>query len=205
MCLNAGTADTTICSRAARCLWRIIFTVMFLTVLSAPALAQLSASLDSSVVREAEGDDELLNLSLRIHPPIIETDEDVPMKYDRRMGYPPADRPAFADDEGLSRRCTWSLSQASAHLSAGGGPLTVRVTTGAGCVWQATGGIPWLIIVDGQSGNGSGTVNCVVSPNPGPHERIGAITIGGQVFAVTQKGEAGSVRGRNYSRMSRHN
>jgi hypothetical protein len=43
--------------------------------------------------------------------------------------------------------------------------LTTTITTQAGCPWTATAGAPWLTIVAGQSGSGSGSVRFRVTDN----------------------------------------
>lgn len=85
--------------------------------------------------------------------------------------------------------CTISINPTSGSLPAGATTnLTVAVTTNLPtCAWAATSNATaWLTIAAGASGTGSGTVTYNVAANAGPAVRIGALTIGGQVFTVTQ-------------------
>lgn len=85
--------------------------------------------------------------------------------------------------------CTVGINPTSASPAAGATTnQTVAVTTNLPtCTWTATSNATaWLTISAGASGTGSGTVTYNVAANTGPAARIGALTIGGQVFTVTQ-------------------
>lgn len=82
--------------------------------------------------------------------------------------------------------CSMSIAPASQSLGAAGGagsPIAVAATTG--CTWAATSGVPWLTIVSGTSGNGSGSVAFSVAPNTNT-ARVGTLLIGDQTFTVNQ-------------------
>ena len=63
--------------------------------------------------------------------------------------------------------------------------LTVAVTAGAGCSWNATAQIGWLHIAGSNSGSGNGTVTYNVDEAKTP-PRTGTLTIAGQTLTVTQ-------------------
>ncbi|MGH9900019.1 MAG: BACON domain-containing protein [Pyrinomonadaceae bacterium] len=87
--------------------------------------------------------------------------------------------------------CGFSLNISNQSFSefASGGAFSV--SAGAGCGWSATSNADWISVTSGSSGNGGGTVGFSIAGNGGP-QRSGAITVGGQVFTVTQAPNQGS-------------
>ena len=81
--------------------------------------------------------------------------------------------------------CSISLSPPNVSVPAGGAKNSVGITAGAGCSWSASSGVPWITITSGGNGSGNGTVAYTVDASSGP-ARSGALTIGGQTFAVSQ-------------------
>jgi hypothetical protein len=81
--------------------------------------------------------------------------------------------------------CVFTLSRAGEGMPAGGGRLTIDVTTISGCSWNATSGSNWIVVSSGQSGNASGTVGLAVAPNDGA-SRVGEVKIAGLNYTVTQ-------------------
>lgn len=72
------------------------------------------------------------------------------------------------------------------------GPATsagrITVTTGDGCSWSAQPDVSWLqITANSGSGSGTGAITFSLAANVGP-SRTGHITVGPQVFTVTQTG-----------------
>jgi hypothetical protein len=82
--------------------------------------------------------------------------------------------------------CAYSLSPLS--ISTGGSATTsnVLVLTTSVCSWTAASNDPWLSVVSGQSGTGSGTVIVGATTNTTGGSRTGTVTIAGQVFTWTQ-------------------
>jgi len=76
----------------------------------------------------------------------------------------------------------------SESVDASGGRLSVSVTTQDSCKWTAAGNVGWLSVVAGASGTGNGMVQFSVARNTATSSRTGTLTIGGQVFTVTQAG-----------------
>lgn len=83
----------------------------------------------------------------------------------------------------LETPCTYSLSAPSFAAPTTGGSSSVNVTTT--CTWTATTAAAWITITT-PSGTGNGTVSFTVTGNGTGAARSGSITIGDQVFAVTQ-------------------
>lgn len=84
--------------------------------------------------------------------------------------------------------CTYSIAPAARSTGAGGGSASFTVSTSnSNCPWTAVSSVPW-ITVDTPTGIGNGKVDYTVQPNTSPDERIGTITLQGQVFTVTQSG-----------------
>jgi hypothetical protein len=58
---------------------------------------------------------------------------------------------------------------------------------GSGCAWTAVSNASWLVITNGASGSGNGTVTYSVGPYGGPPKsRGGTITIAGKTLTVKQ-------------------
>lgn len=91
-----------------------------------------------------------------------------------------------------SAACSFSVSPASGSFSSSGGSGTVAVTAGSTCSWTAAGSASWLTVTAGSSGTGPGSVSYAIVANTGSASRTATLTIGGQAFAVTQAGYAGS-------------
>ena len=63
--------------------------------------------------------------------------------------------------------------------------MTVTVSTSNGCAWTAASGVPWILILNGAAGTGTGTVQLLVPPNL-TGSRSGTITVAGQTIDVAQ-------------------
>jgi len=82
--------------------------------------------------------------------------------------------------------CDIVVSPAELKVPARGKVVAVKVSAAAGCTWNAVSGRPWIRILSGAGGTGSGTVSLRVRPNATGRARIGRVTIGGQVFTMRQ-------------------
>ena len=92
--------------------------------------------------------------------------------------------------QGETATCTYGIAPSNQSVAATGGPGTpVTVTTQGGCRWTATSNAPWLTVVTGASGTGTGSVSFNVATNTGA-TRSGTLTIGGNTFTVTQAAAA---------------
>jgi hypothetical protein len=87
------------------------------------------------------------------------------------------------------RFCRFDLSPSSASFGPTGGSGSFRVRTDGGCEWRAAtlAGVDWVRVTRGASGNGNGTVEFVVAPNPGG-SRTTQIMVEDQPFTITQGG-----------------
>jgi Putative binding domain, N-terminal/Viral BACON domain len=84
------------------------------------------------------------------------------------------------------RPCSVHLSSTLEAVEASGGDRMVRVEASSSqCRWTAVADVPWITIVSGREGNGSGTVGFRVDGVSGA-PRSGTITIAGQVVQVEQ-------------------
>lgn len=89
--------------------------------------------------------------------------------------------------------CTYTISQDEESFSYNGGEGAVTVTSYSECAWSSSvdeEGAGWITIASGNNGTGEGVVSFTVSPNISFDQRIGTMTIAGQVFTVTQEGSA---------------
>jgi hypothetical protein len=83
--------------------------------------------------------------------------------------------------------CFYSISPASASISASGGSGSIAVTTQSGCSWSASSGVSWITVTSGSSGTGSGTIAYTVASNSGAARSV-VSTIAGQQFTFNQSG-----------------
>lgn len=80
--------------------------------------------------------------------------------------------------------CRFEVSPATSTVAADGGTITIRVTTLAGCRWEARTDVAWASL-SSNGGEGSGTLTVVVTPSGGA-ERSGALLVAGQTVTVLQ-------------------
>ena len=86
--------------------------------------------------------------------------------------------------------CTYSIAPPSQTIVSTGGVASVNVTTSAGCAWTASSNATWIVITNGASGTGNGTVMFAVATNIGG-SRTGTLTIAGQTATVQQQQSGG--------------
>jgi len=85
--------------------------------------------------------------------------------------------------------CTYRLSPKRASFTAKGGSGTVKVKPTLGdCAWTAVKNpaLSFITITSGTSGVGEGTVSYAIAPNSDTAPQFGSITIGGELFLITQ-------------------
>jgi hypothetical protein len=85
--------------------------------------------------------------------------------------------------------CSFTVTPLSVTAPATGlgGTLTITAPHG-GCTWTATAGDAWLIFPAGATGSGSATLPYQIAPNFTATDRVGSVSVGGYVVAVTQAG-----------------
>lgn len=81
--------------------------------------------------------------------------------------------------------CTFTLDPTGADIPGLGGTFSFAMTTQAGCYWGAVSQSSF-ITVNNSSGHGSATISYTVQTSINGPTRTGTITVGGQVFTVTQ-------------------
>ncbi len=87
--------------------------------------------------------------------------------------------------------CHYAISRSSDAIGAGGGRLSVDVSTVAGCSWTAASSVGWIAITAGATGNASGTVSLSVAANSGA-ARVAQLNVAGQSYTVNQDGTPGA-------------
>ena len=101
-----------------------------------------------------------------------------------------AKAPELADPQ----KCEPALSSGDARVNAAGGSIKVQISAGRECPWKASaGGIDWLVVSNGEAGNGSGAVSFTIFPNAKSSPRTAAVTVAGRIFVVTQAGGQGQL------------
>jgi hypothetical protein len=84
------------------------------------------------------------------------------------------------------RPCEYRLSSTRESLDSAGGERTIQVATDSTqCRWTAAANVPWITILAGGEGSGSGVVSFRAEPAIGS-QRTGTITIAGQAVQVDQ-------------------
>lgn len=84
-------------------------------------------------------------------------------------------------------KCQVALDTASPTIGPDGGAGTVTVTTSPECPWDVSAAVSWLTGLSPTSGQGSGTVDFLVGPNPLPTARVGDIVINDTRLRVSQQ------------------
>jgi hypothetical protein len=82
--------------------------------------------------------------------------------------------------------CVFTLDRLERSVAASGGRIEVAVAAQNGCNWTAVSQAPWLTVVAGATGQGTGVVAVVVESNETPDRRTGTLTIAGQTYTVEQ-------------------
>ena len=89
----------------------------------------------------------------------------------------------------IDAQCTYSVTQSAFSVPAAGtsvvAPLSLTVTTQAGCTTAATSQADWISIVN-AAGTGSRSISFSVTGNPGVVSRTGQWTVGDKSITVTQ-------------------
>lgn len=84
--------------------------------------------------------------------------------------------------------CTFTISPLNQSFTSSAGTGTVTITAASACNWAATSNDLWITVTSGNTGTGNGTVTYSVSANTNTAQRVGTITIAGQIHTITQSG-----------------
>jgi hypothetical protein len=87
---------------------------------------------------------------------------------------------------GAAPKCPLSVDPNSAQAGPEGMEDRLTVRTDEGCSWTASSDQPWLTIVSGESGAGTGEVRYRATPNTGTASRAGHIAVQGVLFTLQQ-------------------
>jgi len=87
--------------------------------------------------------------------------------------------------------CRFELTPPSQVVGVNGGAGSISVETASDCPWTVASGVSWISLTPPVTATCNGSVRFTVSPNS-LAERVGAITIAGQVSFVTQAGSTPS-------------
>jgi hypothetical protein len=85
--------------------------------------------------------------------------------------------------------CQFDLQPSNHDVGAEGGSSSFSVSAPESCNWTAASSHDWITVSNSGTRSGNGSVNFSVAANTG-RSREGAITVGGQVFAVLQSAPA---------------
>ena len=83
-------------------------------------------------------------------------------------------------------KCTVATTPSSATVGADGGSGRANVTAARECAWTTSSEAAWVVITDGQSGQGDGSISFEVAANPSPVARTASIAVNDQRVALTQ-------------------
>src|SRR6185295_6887518 len=82
--------------------------------------------------------------------------------------------------------CTFQVSPDTITAPAAGGQQTETVTASAAdCAWSSVSNAPWIAIVSGATGTGTGAAQLNIQINGGP-ARTGTALIAGRTITVNQ-------------------
>jgi hypothetical protein len=86
-------------------------------------------------------------------------------------------------------QCGYDMSVNPTALTIGksAGNGSVQITAPNGYIWEAVATVPWIRILDGETGVGSGTLRYEFLDNDTGETRIGKILIGGTEYVITQE------------------
>ncbi len=118
-----------------------------------------------------------------------------------RVIYNVQPNPFFADRQGTlfigdeyflvkqhAIECTFSLTPTNRFHGFGAASNTFKVTTKSGCAWQVVNTNSWIVITNGTSGVGTGTVSYIIAANRVADRRSGNVVVGDEIFTVNQWG-----------------
>jgi len=98
--------------------------------------------------------------------------------------------------QAVDTACTFSVSPTFATVPAVGGTVTFEIAaSGPTCSWTAKSNVPWLKVVEGATGVGSGSARFSGDANEGSL-RSASVTVAGRSISVQQVGyESGRASG----------
>ncbi|MFM1769790.1 MAG: hypothetical protein RJA22_2319 [Verrucomicrobiota bacterium] len=82
--------------------------------------------------------------------------------------------------------CSYNVTPLSPAVGHAASTNTLSVTSLTGCPWSVSNGVPWITVLSGTNGTGSGSVSYAVAANPTGLPRSATLLVGGLAVAVTQ-------------------
>ncbi len=86
-----------------------------------------------------------------------------------------------------SASCSYALGSSGTTQGPNGGSGSVLLTAGSACAFTVANSTTWISVAP-LAGSGTTNILYTVAPNTGSGARTGSLTIGGQIFSVTQTG-----------------
>ena len=83
-------------------------------------------------------------------------------------------------------KCAISLPASLQAIGPEGGTGSLPISVAAECTWTASSAADWIVITSSTSGQGTGVVEYVASPNPRATERRGALLVSERRVELTQ-------------------
>jgi hypothetical protein len=87
-------------------------------------------------------------------------------------------------------RCQPTLDASPRSFGPQGGTSAISVSVAGECQWSVSSGAAWVAVTSGAQGQGDGTVNVRIDPNPDPVARSGVLVIAETRVEVAQQGDA---------------
>ena len=89
--------------------------------------------------------------------------------------------------------CDVVLSANTATAGAAGDTVRFDVTAAQSCNWTAASTAAWITLNGSGSGSGEGSISVKVAPNTTAQTRTGSLTVGNQIFRITQSANSCAV------------
>jgi len=86
--------------------------------------------------------------------------------------------------------CRFDIDPRSVLAAAAEQTATINVQVATGCAWTARADAPWIAVLEGSQGSGSGRVKIRIAPNPTGDGRSGSLGIAGARVDVRQSASA---------------
>jgi hypothetical protein len=93
----------------------------------------------------------------------------------------------FTIEQAAAQACSYTIKPT--YYNAGRGPDDVKidVRSNGACPWSATSSATWVIVSEGSTGTGNGSVRLLVQANSGA-PRTTTLTVAGEPFVLSQEG-----------------
>ncbi|HSK08230.1 MAG TPA: BACON domain-containing carbohydrate-binding protein [Vicinamibacterales bacterium] len=86
--------------------------------------------------------------------------------------------------------CEYALAPAASNVPSAGGTVTLSLTTGSSCAWQASSDAGWTTVGPPASGTGPSSIPVAVAANLTAASRTATIRAGGATARITQEAAA---------------